>query len=271
MTHLDAGTTFVRVRGRERRLRTVRVDGREVVVTGRLVRVAALRDEWYADLEGVDRLAAALRLARAGADVFTFPCRPPDGPDPAAHLRETENCAAIELRGYDHWWTRQIGSKTRALVRKAERAGVTLRVVPLDEVLLRGIQEIYDESPVRQGKPFWHYRRSLAELQRIHETFPDRSEFVGAYLGDELVGFVKLVYAGATANTMHIIARLSRRELPVSNALIAKSVAVASARGARLLVYDRFDYGGGSGDSLLQFKRHNGFERLEYARCWVPL
>lgn len=263
-------TATVRIRGRDRALRCTVVDGHEVVVTGRIVRIAAVRDEWYQDLGDLDAFATTLRGAKLRADIGTFVARPPASAPPGVRT-EADNCAAIELHGYEHWWQRQIGSKTRALVRKAERAGVGARIVPYDEALVRAIKAIYDECPVRQGKPFWHYRKSLEELHRLHATYLERSDFIGAYLGDDLVGFVKLVHAGATANTMHIIATLAHRDKAVSNVLVAKAVEVACARGAQLLVYDKFEYDTGGSDTLLQFKRHNGFARVDYPRCFVPL
>ena len=39
-------------------------------------------------------------------------------------------------------------------MRRAEKRGVVVREVPFDDDLVRGIVEIYDETPIRQGGPY---------------------------------------------------------------------------------------------------------------------
>ena len=99
----------------------------------------------------------------------------------------------LPVSTFDHWWTNQIDNKTRNMVRRAEKKGVTVREVLFDDMLVRGISEVYNESPIRQGKPFWHYQKSLDAVRRANETFVDRSTFITASLGDRVIGFAKLV------------------------------------------------------------------------------
>ena len=261
----------VRIKGRERKLKALRVSDLDVVVTGGALRISQLKDEWYQDLTDPEAFIENLVRQRPSADLFTFIQRPPDCAPVYFHHMEQDNVAAIRLESYDQWWHKQINSKTRALVRKAQKSGVSLRLVEFDDGLLRGIEEIYNETPMRQGKPFWHYRKDFEYLKKVHETFLNRSDFVGAYYNDELIGFVKLVYAGATANTMHIISKNAHRDKSVTNALIAKAVEICCEKGCAYLVYDKFDYKSGGSASLLQFKRNNGFRRLEFPRYYVPL
>lgn len=61
---------------------------------------------------------------------------------------------------------------------------------------------------------------------------------------------------------MHIIAKVEHRDKSVSNAMMAKAVAVACDRDRQLLVYDRFDYEIGGSDTLQRFKVNNGFEKI---------
>jgi len=82
-------------------------------------------------------------------------------------------------------------SKTRNMVRKAEKAGTETR-----EIVLRcpcpGIWGIYKRVSIRQGKPFsttaraWSSERALSDLTRIEAIF------IGTFLGEQLIGFVKL-------------------------------------------------------------------------------
>jgi hypothetical protein len=231
-----------------------------------------VRDEWYTDFPDPEGFVESLMRQRPPADVFTFVQRPPNFAPMHGYHMELDNIAAIRLdEGYEHWWSKQINSKTRALVRKAEKSGVTVKVVEFDDKLVRDIEGIYDETPVRQGKLFWHYKKGFDYLKQIHATYLDRSEFVGAYHKDELIGFIKLVYSGVTANTMHIISKIAHRDKAVNNALVAKAVEVCCARkGCQYLVYDKLDYGSGSA-SLQLFKRNNGFCKMDLPRYYVPL
>src|SRR5207244_9410255 len=106
---------------------------------------------------------------------------------------EWDNVAALPVSSFDHWWTRQINDKTRNMVRRAGKKGVTVREVPFDDALARGIWEIYNESPVRQGKPFPHFGKDIETVGTMSGTFPDQSVFIGAFLGGHLIGFAKLV------------------------------------------------------------------------------
>lgn len=55
------------------------------------------------------------------------------------------------------------------------------------------------------------------------------------------------------------------------NALLAKCVEVCASRGIPLLVYGNFTYGRKPEDSLAEFKRHNGFEKIDVPRYYIPL
>ena len=95
---------------------------------------------------------------------------------------------------FDHWWTIEIGSKARNKAKQAEKKKVVVREVPFDDVLVKGIWEVYNESPVRQGAPNRHYGKDIETVHREEATFLDSSIFIGAFLDDRLIGFVKLVH-----------------------------------------------------------------------------
>ena len=134
-------------------------------------------------------------LRRANADIFTFVDLNPDGTQRYAYPLEWESVAALPITTFDHWWNRQIPQETRTGVRKAEKKGVTVEVVGFTDELVRGIQNIYNETPVRQGKPFWHYGKDFETLRTIHATFLETSDFIAAYYNGEIIGFMKLVYS----------------------------------------------------------------------------
>jgi hypothetical protein len=149
-----------------------------------------------------------------------------------------------------------------------------LREAPFGDGLVRGIWEIYNECPVRQGKPFVHFGKDLETVHRISATFLDRSIFIGAYLDSRLIGFIKLVtdQSRMQANTMHIVSMMRHKDKAPTNALIAQAVRSCAERGIRYLVYQNFSYGKRlDEDSLSHFKEVNGFQRVNLPRYYVPL
>jgi hypothetical protein len=126
---------------------------------------------------------------------------------------------------------------------------VVVSTVAFDDQLVHQIVGIYNETPVRQGRPFWHYGKSADTVRKETETYLDQSEFLGAWVGDELVGFLKIVYVGHVARLMFILSKLSHRERP-TNALIAKAVQRSEERRCSHLTYGSFAYDGDAETSL---------------------
>jgi hypothetical protein len=145
--------------------------------------------------------------------------------------------------------------------------------VPFDETLVRGIQEIYNESPVRQGRRFPHYGKEFEKVYREEATFLDCSVFIGAFIGDKLIGFIKLVHdeTGTQAGLMNILSMIQHRDKAPTNALIAQAVRTCAERRISYLVYSNFAYGGKQESSLSRFKEVNGFQRIDLPRYYVPL
>ena len=146
------------------------------------------------------------------------------------------------------------------------KKGVVLRNVPLDDELVRGIKTIYDESPVRQGKRFKHYGLDLEALHAAHASYLDRSEFVGAFLDDRLIGFIKLVHQPGWSSLMQIISLISERDKAPTNALIAKAVEICAEKQI-----PRLQYGIWSRRTIGDFKERHAFEEYRVPRYYVPL
>jgi hypothetical protein len=264
---------FVSVKGRLVPAPSFAVQNRSVVVVGRVLRVAQLHEEDWIEAQAIadpDGFAAAVRAARVPADLLTF-LQPLGTAWPATALhRETEDAAAVPLTTYAAWWS-SLPQASRKNVRRAEKRGLVARVAAFDDALVAGIKAIYDEVPFRQGRRFWHYGKSLEQVRRDNATFLDRSEFVAAYLGDELVGFIKLVYVGRVARIMQILSKNAHADKRAPNLLLAKAVEVCCQRGLSHFVYGQYYYGNKGHTAITEFKRRNGFERLLLARCYVPL
>jgi hypothetical protein len=253
--------------------RFIQVCGKDVEIQGRIVRIARLDGEQFVSLDDPAAAINSLRKAGTRIDLFTFLHRLAETFPKYNYLVESDNLAVLPVSTFDHWWTKQVDSKLRNMVRKAEKKGVELREVPFDDTLLGAIREIYNECPIRQGRPFPHYGMSLESAREYAGTFLDRSTFIGAFIGDSMIGFVKLVTDEPRmhAHLLHILSMLKHRDKAPTNALIAHAVQYCADRDIRYLVYDHFDYGTKSGDSLSEFKEANGFRRVDLPRYYAPL
>jgi hypothetical protein len=251
----------------------MKICGRDIKVDGRLIRIARIDADKYQFLDDPEPVLDELRRSGSGIDLFTFMQKLPETSPRYDYPWEWDNFAAVPVSTYDHWWTEQIDSKTRNMVRKAEKKGVEVREVPFDDTLIRGISEIYNESPIRQGLPFPHYGKDIETLRKIKATYLDSSTFIGAFFEGKLIGFIKLTTneTRTQAGLMHIVSMNLHRDKAPTNALIAQAVRACAERGVSYLVYSNFAYGKKQQSSLSDFKERNGFQRIELPRYYVPL
>src|SRR4029077_4258214 len=131
---------------------------------------------------------------------------------------------------------------------------------------VRGMVSIFNEAPLRQGRPFWHYGKDFDTVKQQFSRYLFREKLIGAYYESELIGFMMLGFAGQYAVTGQIISKIAHREKGTNNGLIAKAVEICAREAVPHLVYVRWD-----GGSLSEFKRRNGFERVRLPRYHVPL
>lgn len=262
------------------RMKQVMVNGVELRITGSLLRTARLELDKYEFLEDPDSLIKAMKGCGSRIDVLHFLERVPDTLDASTPVTTRynyplvwDNLAVLPVSTYENWWNQQIRNAPRGRVRTAEKKGVTVREVPFDDATVRGIQEVYNECPIRQGKPFSHYGEDFETVRGNAGTFPDRSIFAGAFLGDQMIGFIKLVTNAARTQAclMHIVSMVQHKEKAPTNALIAQAVRSCAERNIRYLVYQNFAYGKKERDSLSDFKERNGFQRVDLPRYYVPL
>lgn len=244
-----------------------------VRISGKAVRIAEREADSYESLDDPQSFIEGLRRSGTRADLFTFMEIRPDDTPRFSYPVESDNLAILPISSFEHWWERQLNKNTRNRARLAERKGVIVREVSFDDGLIEGIAAIYNETPVRQGRVFPHYGKGR-EFVRLHaSSFPETSIFVGAFLGRELIGFLKMTcdQTRTQANLMSILSMVRHRDKSPTNALIAQAVRICSERGICHLAYQNFSYGKRKGDSLSDFKRHNGFERVDVRRYWAPL
>ena len=251
----------------------INVCGKDIKVEGKLIRIAHLDGDKYTFPDDPEALLTALRSCGTRIDLFTFLQRLPETSPKYRYPMEWDNLAALPVSTFDHWWTHQIRSFPRNRARQAEKKGVTFREVPFGEELLKGICEIYNECPIRLGKHFPHYGMSIERAREYAGTFLDRSIYIGAFLGDSMIGFIKLVVneTGTYACLVHILSMVRHKDKAPTNALIAQAVRFCAERSIAYLVYENFSYGKKQGDSLSHFKEVNGFQRVDLPRYFVPL
>jgi hypothetical protein len=251
----------------------MQICGKEALIEGKVIRVARLDAEGYDFIAEPHELLQTLRACGRRIDLFTFIQKLSDGEPKYQFPMEWDNFAAFQVSTYDNWLKHQIDFRARNKVRKAAKSGVVVREIPFDDKLVEGVSAIYNESPVRQGKPFWHYGKDLDAVRRMNGTFLERSIFIGAFFEDTLIGFVKLVTSEdkSQAGLMQILSKIRHRDRAPTNALIAQAVQSCAERGIAHLWYANFSYGKKQEDSLADFKRYNGFQKVEVPRYYIPL
>ncbi len=204
---MQANYVEISIKGRLIKVPAIEFAGNTIALSGSWLKTAQVRDEDWLESEAVTDPEACLeRIRRAGlaADLFTFVQRlPRTEPHYRYHL-EWDNVAAIPTADYKAWWE-GLPQVVRKNVRRAERRGISVREVEFNDALVKEIVEINNETPVRQGRPFWHYGKSLAVVKRDYATLLDRSIFLGAYHEDKLVGFIKMISMGEITGILQIL------------------------------------------------------------------
>jgi hypothetical protein len=249
------------------------INKHNIEVRGSVLRIAGVNGDGYRFIDDPNTFLNEARSLRPRVDIVTFMQGLPETKPKFDFPMEWDNFAAIPLTTFENWWDKQIGFKARNKAKQAERKGVVVKEVPFDDKFVDGIWKIYNECPVRQGRRFTHYGKKLDQVYREEATFLDSSIFIGAYIEDEMVGFIKLVHdeRKIQAGLMNIVAMIRHRDKAVTNALVAQAVRSCTDRQIRYLVYSNFAYGKKGKDSITDFKERNAFERFDVPRYYVPL
>jgi hypothetical protein len=231
------------------------------------VKIASYKSEWKKDFIPKDDFIE--KLSERGIDVFAFLERKWSSAiinPPSTWTKIEDNFWMLEIRDYESWWN-NVGKKTRNMVRRAEKSGVRVTVVEPSEKLAEGIWKIYNETPVRQGKAFLHYGERLETIVGNMFAVAQNSTFLGAFLNEELVGFIQILYGDNIAIISQILSMQKHWDKALNNALLAKAVEVCASKGERWLIYGRI----GNHPSLDEFKESNGFIKFPITRYYVAL
>jgi hypothetical protein len=255
------------VDGRPAELECVAIAGQTFSIARGALTVLRLEDEGFHEVQDPAMVVESVTRERAlGVDLFTFCQRLPHTEPRFPYHHELESFAAIEIQTYDYWWTRQIEKATRNQIRKGQKLGLEVRQCEYDDAFVAGMTAIFNETPIRQGRPFWHYGKDFETVKEQFSRYLFREALFGAYHRDELVGFAMVGKGPGFADLGQVIARLAHRDKATTSALIGKAVEFCESIGFRHLVYAYW-----SEDSLGDFKRRNGFREVRLPRYYVPL
>jgi hypothetical protein len=257
---------MIRFRGTPRLVNAVSIKGKTFVITKGLINTASLKHEWRDDVDDPEEISLTLKGLRPRVDMLKFWQRIPESDAKFVFYKEWRDIAAIPITNYKHWFEKQISPKARNKIRKAQKAGVVVKQVELDDDLVRGIMGVFNESPVRRGKPFWHYGKSFETVKQEMSIDLNHSVFVGAYFGGNLIGFIKFLVEDRYARVTLILDRTSQRDKAPMNGMIAKVIEICAERGIPHFLYTiwrRGEHG--------SFQESNGFIKIPVPQYFVPL
>lgn len=265
----------VAIKGKWFTVPALEINGKDIIVRGKWIRIARVEaEEWLeSELEDPERCVRALKQAKSPelrADILSFTQKLPDTRPKYQYPREWDSIAAVRLTTFQEWWE-GLPQETRKNVRRAQKRGVVVQVKSVDDDLIRDLQVLNNDSPVRQGKTFTHYGKTFDQVKKDQEAFLDRSDYICAYHEKELIGVVKLVYRGDVASILTFLPKASHHDKRPANAIMAKVVELCAEKRIHHLIFGRFNYGNKRHTPLREFKIRNGFEEISVPRYYVPL
>ena len=271
--NMSVNHTEIYVKGKPLCVPSVQIDGRTVISTSKWLKIATVEDEDLLEGDTVANPPAfllQLKKSNLNADVFTFAQKLPTTIPKYEYHFEWDNFAVIPITTFSEWWETRVDAGVRRAVKKAAKTGVVVKLAKFDDAFVQGIVNINNETPVRQGKPFWHFQKSFNAVKKENSTYAERNDFLGAYWQDQLIGFIRLTYSDKIGNIVQLLSMIKHYDKRPANALIAKAVEVCEQRGISHLLYYNYIYNDPK-SSLTEFKRRNGFEQVLLPRYYVPL
>lgn len=272
---MDESLVEMSMKGKWVKVPALAVNGNVIVVTGKWIKMAAVHEEEWAELEvdHPERYVEALQhttALRQRADIFTFSQKPTTTVARYAYPIENESVAVINLHTFQEWWE-SLPQESRKNVRRAQKRGVLVKVKEFDDELIRGIVDVNNDSPMRQGQPNRHYQKSFDQVKKDHSGFVDRSDFICAYCDGEVIGFLKIVYRGEVASILQLTPKASHSDKRPANAMLARAIEICASKGISCVTYGLFNYGNKHNTPLREFKVRNGFGEVMVPRYYVPL
>jgi Acetyltransferase (GNAT) domain len=275
MMRLAEDCVEIRVKGRWITVPALEVNGKKLFARGKWLKTVLVRGEEMMEEEleypelYIEKLKGdGKRTLRA--DIFTFTQKVPATRPKYPYPMEWESVAAVHLVSFKEWWE-NLPQETRKNVRRSQKRGVVVRIKDLDDDLIEAIRGVNDDSPLRQGMRNAYYGRSFDETKKLYGEFMGRCDFICAYLGDELIGFLHLVYRGGVASILNLTTKPSHFDKRPANTLLAKAAELCEGKGISYITYGLYNYGNKRDSPLREFKIRCGFEEILIPRFFVPL
>ena len=172
---------------------------------------------------------------------------------PAAEVSVNRSLAVSHLPGTQEQFLQSLGTKTRNMLRKAERAGLRARELPMPGHL-PAFRDLYAQTMQRNSAPafFWYDDAYWEHLLRLGQGL----RLFGAFAGEQLVA-ASMAIAHGTNGLYHLGASLPEHAklgagnlslFSMSCGLLDSGVRFVNMTGGRTLAAD---------DPLLLFKRSN--------------
>jgi hypothetical protein len=265
----------VRTKGRWVTIPGIEVNGDILIATGQRLKIARIRGEEMREKEIEDPHLYIVALRNdtdriLKADIFTFTQKLPATQPRYSYPMERESVAVIPLASFKDWWE-GLPQETRKNVRRSQKRGVVIEVKELDGDVVEGIRDVNDDSPLRQGTKNAYYGLTSEDTWKRYGEFNGRCDFICAYSGEELIGFLHLVYREDVAAILNLTVKPSHFDKRPANALMAGAVEVCGGRGISHISYGLYNYGNKRNSSLRDFKTRNGFKEILIPRYFVPI
>jgi hypothetical protein len=264
----------ISVKGKITQVPHIRSKDIKIIVRGRFIKTAEVFDEYWIRKKSIPSPTEAIRLIADSplqADIFTFTQRVPDTDVLYKYMYELDNLAVITLESHEKWFRKQISSSARRNIKASKKRGVEIKVSEFDDAYIHGIMSIYNETLIRQGRKFWHYGKDFDAVKSENGTYQERSTYLAAYHKHEMIGYLKIVWDEESGAIMQILSKIKHYNRRTNNALLSAAVEQACLRHKKYLLYERYVYGKKHDDSLTEFKKKNGFERMDIPVYYVPL
>ena len=246
------------------------MNGKQITIEGKVLRVArphaCEQQEWFEDVENPEALIDALQKSKDRPDILTFWQRLPDTSPNIPIKWNRSRSPRFRLRAIPSGGRNKLIERPETRFGKRKKRALRSGWQVLMTLFVRGMTSIFNETPIRQGRRFLHYGKDFETVKREFSRFLFREEIFGAYIGEELVGFIMVGDAGKYACLGQIISKIAFRDLAPTNALLAKVIERCAEKGFPYLVYAYW-----LDDSLGDFKRSNGFQKFDLPRYFVPL
>jgi hypothetical protein len=266
--------TELSIKGKMRQVPAIVINNLVIIRSGKIVKTATIKDEWWSEAEitcAPEEIIARLKKEKTGADLFEFSQKVPHTDPKYDYCKALSSVAAIPITSYADWWEHRLSQVTRKNVRRAQRRGVVVKSVEYNDRLIEAIVRLNNSTPIRQQRMNLHYGKSFDAVKTDYSEYSQRSEFLGAFFENEMIGLLQIIRQGDIGNIMHFFCMPQHDDKRPANALLASAVELCANKNLKYLVYGKFIYGHNVKASLAEFKRRNGFEEFFVPTYYIPL